>query len=154
MEQPLVDKKYRLEKRSEKGSWTFIIIPEIPPDKRAHFGMVKVKGSIDNYAFRSFNLMPMKNGSLFLPVRAEIRKTIGKKEGDCVQVILFPDNEPLFIPEELLLCLSDEPLAKQNFLSLTGGAQKEFIKWIYSAKKEEEKIDRIAKTINTLLKGQ
>ena len=154
LEEPLISKKYKLEKFPGKGGWTYILIPEIPKDPNAHFGMVKVKGFIDDFELKSYNLMPIKRGGMFLPVKAEIRKKIEKKEGDWVQLTLFPDKLPLEIPEDLLLCLLDEPIAHQAFLNFTEGVRREFINWIYSAKKEETKIERIAKTINMVLKGQ
>jgi uncharacterized protein YdeI (YjbR/CyaY-like superfamily) len=89
----------------------------------------------------------------FLPVRAEIRKKIGKKEGDWVHVTLYEDETPLEIPQELLDCLNDEPLAYQNFMKLSEGAQKEYRDWVYAAKREETKVDRIAKMIDMLAKG-
>ena len=150
---PLVNKKYLLEKFHDKGGWTFARIPEILQDKKAHFGWVKVRGTIDGYEIRKYHLMPMGNGNLFLPVKAEIRKKIGKKEGDYVHVILYPDNEPLEIPEEMLLCLQDEPQAHQFFNTLSESEQKFYIQFIYSAKKEETKINRLADSINRLLKG-
>ena len=52
---PLINKKYILERFDGKGGWTFARIPEIPQDKHAHFGWVKVRGTIDGkeyiYAF-------------------------------------------------------------------------------------------------------
>lgn len=150
---PLVNKKYILEKFPGKGGWTFARIPEIIQDKKAYFGWVKVRGSIDGFEIRKYHLMPMGNGSLFLPVKAEIRKKIKKTEGDYVHVTLYPDNEPLEVPEEMLLCLKDEPQALKFFNSLSESERKFYIQWIYSAKKEETKIDRLAKTINRLLKG-
>jgi hypothetical protein len=63
-----------LEKIPGKGGWTYVVINEIAPDKRAKFGWVKVRGSIDDYELNQYKLMPMGNGKLFLPVRAEIRK--------------------------------------------------------------------------------
>lgn len=149
---PLVDKLYLLEKFPGKGGWTFTRIPEIPQDKKAHFGWVKVRGTIDGYEIRKYHLMPMGNGMLFLPVKAEIRKHTKKKEGDFVHVILYPDNEPLEVPEEMLMCLQDEPEALHFFKSISESEQKFYIQWIYSAKKEETKIDRLAKTINRLQK--
>lgn len=149
---PLVDKLYLLEKFPGKGGWTFTRIPEIPQDKKAHFGWVKVRGTIDGYEIRKYHLMPMGNGMLFLPVKAEIRKNTKKKEGDFVHVILYPDNEPLEVPEEMLMCLQDEPEALHFFNSISESEQKFYIQWIYSAKKEETKIDRLAKTINRLQK--
>lgn len=47
---PLVDKNYLLQKFEGKGGWTFAEIPEIPMPKTS-FGMLKVKGKIDNYEF-------------------------------------------------------------------------------------------------------
>lgn len=150
---PLVNKKYLLEKFPGKGGWTFARIPEILQDKKAHFGWVKVRGTIDGFEIRKYHLMPMGNGHLFLPVKAEIRKKIQKKEGDMVHVILYPDNEPLEIPEEMLLCIQEEPKALTFFNSLSESERKFYIQWIYSAKKEETKVDRLAKTINRLLLG-
>lgn len=150
---PLVNKKYLLEKFPGKGGWTFARIPEILQDKKAHFGWVKVRGAIDGVEIRKYHLMPMGNGKLFLPVKAEIRKKIKKAEGDYVHVILYPDNEPLEIPEEMLLCIQEEPEALKFFNSLSESEQKYYIQWIYSAKKEETKIDRLANCINRLLKG-
>jgi uncharacterized protein YdeI (YjbR/CyaY-like superfamily) len=56
---------------------------------------------------------------------------------------LFADNTPLDIPEELLLCLEQEPATLKRFLALTEGKQKELINWIYSAKTDEIKTKRI-----------
>ena len=153
MEKPLVNKKYPLEKYPGKGGWTFARIPEIPQDKKAHFGWVKVRGTIDGFEIRKYHLMPMGDGNLFLPVKAEIRKKIGKKEGDNVHIILYPDNEPLEVPEEMLLCLKDEPKAFKFFNSLTESEQKYYVQWVYSAKKDETKISRMATTVNRLAKG-
>ena len=154
MDIPLVDKKYLLEKYPGKGGWTYAEIPEIPQSRNAPFGWVKVKGSIDNHEFKNYRLMPMGNGKLFLPVKAEIRKKIGKKEGDWVNIILFADNAPTEIPEELLLCLLEDLTAHRTFLSYSDGEQKAYVDWIYSAKTDETKVERIAKALNRLTKGQ
>ena len=153
-EKPLVDKEFLLEKYPGKGGWTYARIPEILPDKHAHFGWVKVKGSIDGFEIKKYHLMPMGNGQLFLPMRAEIRKRIKKEAGDYVHVILFPDNEPLDIPEEIKLCLQDDPRAYKFFNSLGEGEQQAYIKWIYSAKTDDTKVNRIANMLDRLSKHQ
>jgi hypothetical protein len=153
LEKPLVNKKYLLEKFPGKGGWTFARIPDISRDKKTSFGWRKVKGTIDGYEIKKYNLMPMGGGKLFLPVKAEIRKKIKKHEGDTVLIILYSDNDPLEVPEEMALCLQDEPEALIFFNSLSESEQKFYIQYIYSAKREETKIDRLAKTINKLLKG-
>ncbi|HOZ88326.1 MAG TPA: YdeI/OmpD-associated family protein [Bacteroidia bacterium] len=154
MKKPLVDKKYVLEKFPGKGGWTFARIPEVLQDKTSHFGWVKVKGSIDGFEIKNYNLMPMGDKRLFLPVKAEIRKKIKKQEGDYIHVILFTDNDPLEIPAELMLCLKEEPVALKFFKTLSEGEQKLYIQWIYSAKKVDTKIERLAKSINKLVKGE
>lgn len=67
---------------------------------------------------------------------------------------MYADNSPIELPEEFLVCLMEEPIAYNTFLALTGGQQKEFIDWIYSAKTDNTKVKRIAETINKLLKRE
>jgi uncharacterized protein YdeI (YjbR/CyaY-like superfamily) len=100
--------------------------------------------------------MPFLAGTeqLFLPVKSEIRKKIKKQAGDYVHVILYPDNAPLEVPEEFLLCLQDDSEALQFFNSLNDSEQHNYVKWIYSAKTEQTKVDRIAKTLIKLSKHQ
>ena len=148
MDKPLVDGSYLLEKFAGKGGWTYARIPEILQDKLAPFGWVRVRGSIDGVEIKSYHLMPMGNGQLFLPVKAATRKKIGKQAGDRINVILYADDRPLEIPEELSICLLDEPGAYENFLSYSPGEQKLWIEWIFSARKEDTKIARLAKTVD------
>jgi Uncharacterized protein conserved in bacteria len=153
-EKPLVDKKYLLQKKPCKGAWTYTKITEILPDKHSPFGWVKVKGSIDGYEIKDYHLMPTehRDNKLFLFVNAKIRKAIKKEAGDYIHVVLYLDNDPLEIPEELLLCLQEEPEALQLFNSLSESEQHKYVKWIYSAKTDETKVKRIVETIDKLLK--
>lgn len=150
MEKPLADKEYVLQKFPGKGGWTYAEIPEVPKDRHSPFGWVKVKGSIDDYAFRNYRLQPMGNGKLFLPVKADIRKKICKQAGDRVRIVLYADNDPVEIPGELLLCLLDNPVAHQAFLGYTDGEQKAFIDWIYSARTGDTKVERIVRLLDKL----
>lgn len=149
----LVDKEYVLQKMGGKGGWTYAEIPEILQSKDRPFGWVRVKGFIDSYEIKNYNLMPMGNGKLFLPVKAEIRKAIKKQQGDSVRIQLYADNFPTEIPEELKLYLMDEPNAYETFLNYTNGEKKTFIEWIYSAKTDTIKVERIAKTIDKIITG-
>ena len=153
IETPLVDKDYLLLKTEGKGAWTFIEIPEIPMPKTS-FGMLKVKGEIDDYAFSNTELMPIGNGHVGLAVRAEIRKKIKKQAGDIVHIIIYEDKTSLIIPQELLLCLEYEDGVLEKFEMYTDGQKKAFINWINSAKTEQTKADRIAKTISMIQKGE
>jgi hypothetical protein len=146
-EHPLVNKEYLLEKFLGKGGWTYARIPEILQNKHAHFGWVRVRGTIDGYEIKGYNLMPMGNGQLFLPVKAAIRKKIGKQEGDYIKVILYADNLPTELPEELRLILADEPEVYQKFLSQSLSEQRNIIEWIYAAKTDDKRVERIVQIL-------
>ncbi len=122
-EKPLVDKDYLLIKVGDKGAWTFTEIPEIPMPKTP-FGMFKVKGKIDDYEFAGVHLMPLGNGNVGLPVKAEIRRKIKKQAGDVAHVTLYEDKTDLTIPDEFLLCLEMEEGVAALFESYTDSRKK------------------------------
>jgi hypothetical protein len=149
----LINNHFLLEKFPGKGGWTFARLPDIKHNKSNPFGWEKVRGSIDGFEIRHYHLMPMGNGHLFLPVKAEIRKKIKKEAGQLVHIILLPETEAIEIPDELLSCLAYEPQAFSFFNALTESEKKHYIQWIFSAKKEETKVERIAKALNRMLMG-
>ena len=66
----------------------FCKTPEIPPGQNTPFGWVKVYGTIDDYEIKNYNLQPMGNGRLFLPIKAEIRKRIKTGRRLCTYCIV------------------------------------------------------------------
>lgn len=150
---PIIDAVVLLEKFSGKGGWTYAALPGVKTVKSNPFGWQKVRGFIENFEISKYHLMPMGNGNLFLPVRAEIRKKIKKQAGDTVHVVLFTDNEPDIIPEEFLSCIKDDPDAWHYFQSLSHEVQQQYSKWIYSAKNEDAKTQRMAQAINAFARG-
>jgi hypothetical protein len=154
----LIDGQFLIEKRAaqsgfEMSNWTYVILPSIPKEYKARGGTIRVRGLIDAYELKQYNLLPMKDERMFLPLNAAVRKKIGKKEGDFVQVVLYYDPSPVVVPEEILACLLDAPLAHQFFLSLSASNQKYYLDWIEGAKKIETKVERIQKAIERLENG-
>jgi hypothetical protein len=74
----------RLRKGGNPGAWTCVVMDDVP-ELFGTRGLVKIRGSIDGEPFTSA-LMAQGDGTHRLPVKAALRKTIGKQAGDTVHV--------------------------------------------------------------------
>lgn len=140
--------------QGEKTGWTYIELPagaaeELKPGNKKEF---KVKGKLDTYKLQRVSVFPMGGGKFILVLNTDIRKAIGKTKGATVEVKLSVDNSDFIFNPDFMDCLSDEPVAKQYFHSLTGSHQRYFSKWIDSAKTDLTKTKRIALAVNALSK--
>ncbi|BBF41772.1 hypothetical protein lbkm_0452 [Lachnospiraceae bacterium KM106-2] len=126
---------------------------EIPFDVEEIYGKkrVKVKATFDGVSYRG-SIVKMGLPCYMIGMTKEIRKAIGKSFGDIVIVTVEEDKEErqLELPEEFMNELGKQEQAKQFWESLSYSAQRKFVQWITSAKKEETRLKRIQSSIEKL----
>ena len=74
----------QLQKGDNPGAWTCVVMDDAS-DLFHTRGLVKIRGAIDGEPFEGA-LMAQGDGTHRLPVRAALRKSIGKEAGDAVRV--------------------------------------------------------------------
>ena len=143
--------------QGEKTGWTFVEIPEklaqelFPGNKKSF----RVKGKLDALPIAAQALIPVGGGVFILPLKAELRKQLGKRKGEEIVLQISRDNnpDPVPMPEDFAACLEDEPKARENFNKLPKSHQHYYIKWINSAKTETTRVRRMAQAIQALSLG-
>jgi hypothetical protein len=139
----------KYDQKSEKTGWTYIDVKAYqagklrPGIKKSY----KVKGFLDAHPVKLVALIPIGDGDFILPVNQTMRKALGKKAGDLVVVQLEVDDDVYKISEELMVCITEDPKAHEQFQSLPASHQNYYSKWVESAKTDATKADRIHKVI-------
>ena len=144
----------KFDSKGEKTGWTYIEIPAELAKKlhKKDQRSFRVKGKIDDCPITAMALLPMGEGLYIMALNASVRKELKKKAGAMVSLAIEQDNAEIEIPEDLKLCLEDEPSASEWFAKIKMGERNYFIKWIMSAKSENTRAKRIAMAINAFVK--
>lgn len=144
----------KFQKQGEKTGWTYISIPQkvaeqINPGVKKSY---RVKGRFDAYVFDGISLLPMGEGDFIIPLKADVRKKLGKRAGETLMAELELQQKAYEIDADFLACLEDEPVAFDFFNTLPNGHRNYFSKWIESAKTEPTRAKRITMAVNALAK--
>ena len=130
---------------------------DVPFDVEKSFGSKKpkVKAMIEGVPYRG-TLVRMGSECHMLVVLKGIREQIGKTFGDEIKVTVEADTEArvIEIPKDLLKVFKKEKDARDFFDKLAFTHQKEYVKWIEEAKRDETRQARVVKTIEMLKKGK
>jgi hypothetical protein len=125
----------------------------IPFDVEKTFGKkrVKIKATIDGAPYRG-TLVRMGSPQHMLLVLKEIRERIGKSFGDKVTIELEEDIEPrqVEVPPDLQSALEADPPSQATFNQLSYTHQREYVRWIMEAKRDQTRQRRIQQAIEML----
>jgi hypothetical protein len=115
---------------------------------------VPVRGTINGYPFRS-SLSNMGDGHM-MAVNAELRAGGKCKAGDTVEVVLQRDLEErvVQVPTDIKNVIASNKTAQTTWDSLSFTHQKEWVRAITEAKKEETRQSRIDKMMAALKAGK
>lgn len=129
---------------------------EPPFDVKEVFGSkrVKVRATFDGVEYRG-SVVNM-GGCYMIGITQEIRNKIGKRFGDEIFVTLEKDEEErsVDVPEDFASAINSNEAAASTFKSLSFTAQKEYVTWITSAKRQATRDEHIIKAVALLSEGK
>jgi uncharacterized protein YdeI (YjbR/CyaY-like superfamily) len=108
-----------------------------------------VRGTVNGAPFRS--TVAVYGGRYLLGLNKEIREAAGGvRAGDTVSVVLERDDEPrrVELPDDLRGALDDDLRAFFDSLSYTH--QREYVRWIEEAKRDETRRRRVDQAVSML----
>jgi hypothetical protein len=143
-----------LEKYPGKGGWIFVIVENIPKQpKTAKGNWLTLSGIIDGLALPVIKLWPNGVGKAFMPVNAEIRKKIGKSEGDSVHIILYGVKEiPMPDLKDFEETLQYEPTAQKFYDTLSNDEKNTVASFVFSKPEVHNQIEQMATALKLLAK--
>lgn len=130
---------------------------EVPPEVVESLGKGKrppVKATVNGYTYR--NTVAVMGGVYMLGVSAEHRAGAGVAAGDEVEVDLQLDTAPREVvePEDFAAALDAEPEARRTFDGLSYSNKSWHVLQVTSAKAQETRERRIAKSVEMLKEGR
>ena len=137
----------------EGKNWTFATMPKNASEKLPKRGRIAIEGTINGFAFKT-SAFPDGEGSHQFMVNGTMRAGAKAAIGDTATFIIEPASDAVDfeIPSDLNVALKKSKPATAQWEKITPKAKAEWVAWITSAKKEDTRTARVAKTIERLAK--
>lgn len=144
--------KATLERMASNLGWVIIRIPLDVPKVWGVRGMLKVKGEINGFAFRT-SLFPTRKGFHFLLVNKRMQAGASAGPGDLAQFRIEPDTEKRVatVPAELQRILDEERALRRWFDQLNYSTRKWICDLITQVKSSQARLRRAEQVAEQLL---
>src|SRR5437868_711801 len=141
-----------LERDGTRLNWVIIRIPLNVAKIWGTRGMLRVKGQINGFAFRT-SLFPTGRGSHIMVVNKRMQAGGRVKQGALAQFRLEPDTEEriVTVPAELKRILSEEKSFRLWYDQLGYSTRKEVSQWVGQVKSPEARVRRAEQICERLL---
>ncbi len=143
-----------LELDPENGG-VYFLVPFSVEEVYGKRGALAVRVTIDGFPYQG-PLVPLADGTHLLGVGRTIRNAIEKTWGHTVRVRLAQDTAPRTVemPDDFAHTLLITPGAREKFGKLTYLQQRDYVRWIQGAKKEDIRRRRLAEAAEMVAAGR
>jgi translation initiation factor IF-1 len=133
----------KLERLPNNLAYTALFLPYEILAQLPEKGRLRIAGKLNGVIPFNLAILNLKEGPKYLMIGSQLRKEAKIKEGDLVQVSFqLVDSKLLEIPEELLIALEQDDIAKEIFDTLTIGYKRSLIHYITATKNIDIRIKR------------
>lgn len=141
-----------LEKDGTRLHWTIVRVPFDPVQVWPQRKGLRVRGTINGFAFRT-SLFSMQKGGTFLLVNKPMQKGAGAALGSVVEVVLEPDLEERVVttPEELEKLLGQSRALRRWHDALNASSRKWIADWVAQPKSAEARVQRAEQMTERML---
>src|SRR6202521_124957 len=142
----------RLERLRSRLNWIIVRMPFDAAKVWGMRGLIKVKGEINGFAFRT-SLFPTREGWHFLLVNKRMQKGSRAVEGSVArfQIELDTEKRTVAVPDELKRILSEDRSLRRWYDELNHSARNDIAKWITEPKSAEARVRRAEQIAERLL---
>jgi uncharacterized protein YdeI (YjbR/CyaY-like superfamily) len=144
--------KAALERMPSNLGWVIVRIPLDVPKVWGTRGMLKVKGEINGFAFRT-SLFPTGRGYHYLLVNKRMQAGANAAPGDTALFRLEPDTEKRVatVPAELQRILNEDRSLRRWFDQLSYSIRKWLADWVTQVKSADARVRRAEQVAEQLL---